>query len=181
MYSMECQECNKRLATLYFTRIINGQLIEVRTCEHCAQKYYGHAPSEQQVSFHDFLKEFFEYKESTSFQQTDTQHKKEVYCSNCQLSFSQFRSKGKFGCYQCYDSFRLYLPSLLRSVHNGSIHHCGKVPSKKRTSMERVQKIGELREDLQQCIANEHFEEAAIIRDKIYALENNTHLRDGEI
>lgn len=35
---MICQECNKRPATLHFTKIINGEKEQFHFCEQCAQE-----------------------------------------------------------------------------------------------------------------------------------------------
>ena len=35
---MICQECNKRPATLHFTKIINGEKEQFQLCEQCAQE-----------------------------------------------------------------------------------------------------------------------------------------------
>lgn len=37
-YSMQCQECGKRPATLHFTKIVNGEKTEFRICESCARE-----------------------------------------------------------------------------------------------------------------------------------------------
>lgn len=35
---MLCQECNKRPATLHFTKIVNGEKTEFHICETCAKE-----------------------------------------------------------------------------------------------------------------------------------------------
>ena len=35
---MLCQECNKRPATLHFTKIVNGEKTEFHICESCARE-----------------------------------------------------------------------------------------------------------------------------------------------
>lgn len=178
---MDCQECNKRPATLYFTQIVNGKVKEIRTCEQCAHKYYEHSFQEPNVSFHDFLTEFFDVKDKSSFAQSNVRHSnQELTCPSCHLTLSAFRLKGKFGCHQCYTTFHEYLPSLLRRVHNGNINHRGKIPNRKQSSIEQMQFIKQLRVDLDRCIQEENFEEAAIIRDKIRSLEQPVKRKDGE-
>lgn len=47
---MLCQECNKRPATLHFTKIVNGEKTEFHICESCAREK-GEMILEQQVGF----------------------------------------------------------------------------------------------------------------------------------
>lgn len=176
---MDCMECNKRPATLYFTQLVNGKLIEIKICEHCANKYNLHQGN--QASFHDLLNEFFNVHQLPLSRKTQNISQEEAICCNhCQLTWKAFRMKGKFGCEHCYVQFGTYLPNLLRRVHNGNIKHTGKIPKKHVKAIENNKLIGELKKELKQCIEEENFERAAIIRDQIYNVEKHAGQKDGD-
>ena len=81
-----------------------------------------------------------------------------------------------FGCENCYKVFANKLDIVLKKLH-GNNRHVGKklilTPEKRvvTTRKKRKNKIDELKEKLQECIKNEEYEKAAIIRDEIKKLE----------
>lgn len=56
-------------------------------------------------------------------------------------------------------------------MHKGS-EHVGKVPSRLMRSMERESHLKDLHRDLRKAVADENYESAAQIRDRIRTLEN---------
>ncbi|MBD4938639.1 protein-arginine kinase activator protein McsA, partial [Xanthomonas citri pv. citri] len=54
---MICQECHERPATFHFTKVVNGEKIEVHICEQCAKENsdsYG-ISANQGFSIHNLL------------------------------------------------------------------------------------------------------------------------------
>ena len=88
------------------------------------------------------------------------------------------------GCSNCYAAFGSYLIPLLRRIH-GSAIHTGKLPAGKFPSgvvktepLKKVQiktraksTLSDLKDELQEAIRLENFEQAAKLRDKIRELE----------
>lgn len=170
---MQCTECQKRPATLHFTQIINGEKTEVHVCEVCAQQKGYTFYADEPYSLHDLLTGLFnvtspniDMKEDSFFNQFA-----ELTCDHCQLSFSDFQRIGKFGCAQCYKTFKTKLHSIFRKVHSGNTKHNGKIPKRKGGKLHIKKEIERYREYLQQLIKEENFEEAAVIRDRIKELE----------
>ena len=95
---------------------------------------------------------------------------KEMRCQNCGLTFSDFRNTGLLGCGECYRHFKTGLDPLLKKVH-GSITHTGKVPRRTGGKVRIRKEIQDLRNQLQQAIQKENYEQAADLRDKIRQLE----------
>jgi len=91
-------------------------------------------------------------------------------CSNCGLTYADFRKIGRLGCGECYSSFKKYLTPLLKRIHGSSQHH-GKSPLKISGVLKEKTDLQELRNRLKTAIDTEAFEEAAKIRDKIRELE----------
>lgn len=172
---MQCSECKKRPATLHLTQYINGSKKEIHVCELCAQKKGYMQQQEDPYSLHELLSGLFnfgpsqiELQSSDFFDQVQT-----VECSKCHSTFDDFKRIGKFGCAECYDSFQDKIDSIFRKVHSGNTRHHGKIPKRKGQGLHKQREIAHYREKLQQLIASEQFEQAAIIRDKIKNLEQN--------
>lgn len=93
-------------------------------------------------------------------------------CSVCGLTFDEFRKRGRFGCANCYEAFAAEILPIISNVQ-GSLQHVGKSPHTDPQRLNYVQKITRLRKKLEKAIAEEHFEEAARLRDEISMIEKN--------
>lgn len=169
---MECSECQKRPATLHFTQIVNGQKTEIKVCEVCAKKKGYMTDSDDAYSLHDLLTGLFNFGTSNiDLQNNIFAEVKELQCSQCNITFDDFQKIGKFGCASCYSSFKSKLDSIFRRVHIGNTKHMGKIPKRAGGKLHIKKELALYREKLQQLIANEEFEQAAIVRDQIKQLE----------
>ncbi|MCM3741075.1 UvrB/UvrC motif-containing protein [Oceanobacillus luteolus] len=169
---MRCQECEERQATVHFKQIINGEKKEFHLCEVCAQeKGYMQMPN-QGSSLHDLLTGLFNFDSAPLGAQTaSTQQLKELQCPSCQLTFSAFKEMGKFGCATCYETFSGRIDPIIRRVHAGNAKHAGKIPKRTGGSIQKKRQLEEYRAQLKKLISEEAFEDAAVLRDKIKALE----------
>jgi|SRR5690625_4981682 len=176
---MECNECKKRPATLHFTQIINGQKSEIQVCELCAKKKGYTMNNEEAYSLHDLLTGLFNFNSSTLDLQNENIFKQieELECSKCNMSFNDFQRIGKFGCANCYNSFKAKLDSIFRRVHSGNTKHIGKIPKRKGGNLHMKKELEMFRNKLQQLIEQEEFEQAAVVRDEIKRLEQ---LKEGD-
>jgi protein arginine kinase activator len=86
------------------------------------------------------------------------------------MSYEDFQRTGKLGCDQCFDTFRDQLEPVLKRVH-GNVEHNGKIPSSVSASIKASREIIKLKEQLNKAIQGEDYEKAAVIRDRIKALE----------
>ncbi len=84
----------------------------------------------------------------------------------CGSSYSKFKQTGKFGCPECYNSFKSKLSPLFKGIH-GHNEHIGKVPERGNQAVVKKREITKLREELEELVAIEAFEKAAVVRDKI--------------
>ena len=162
---MVCDLCGKNQATVHLTEIIDDQMSELHLCEECARK--KSVQMEQQFGLADLLAGLAEFG-----QPKETAEAAGIKCSNCGLSYQDFKRIGRLGCGECYTSFKKYLLPLLRKIH-GSTQHLGKYPYKAVSKARKKFDLPELRLRLQKAIDNEEFEEAAGLRDKIRELEKN--------
>lgn len=166
---MLCENCKTRPASLHFTKIINGEKSEYHLCEQCAKENEEIMATNNDFSFHHLLSGLLNFDNMVNGHsiQVDSDT---VRCSNCGLTFTQFKKLGKFGCSDCYKHFETQLEPIFRRIHGNSIHS-GKVPLRSGKELKSKKELNLLKSKLQQKVMNEEFEEAAKIRDKIKALE----------
>jgi len=95
---------------------------------------------------------------------------KEIVCSNCGLTYDEFKKTGKLGCSDCYEQFKVVLDPRIKSLQVG-VKHVGKIPNMKGKELIRRRKLKTLKEEMQKLIVTEEYERAAIVRDEIKKLE----------
>ena len=109
----------------------------------------------------------------------------QVECSECGMTYKDFRKVGRLGCKGCYSAFSSQLERLFKRIH-GAVRHEGKGP--RPSSPEPGPSPGsgnewqKLREALRKAVAEESYEKAAAIRDRIAQLEasEETGTADGD-
>jgi len=160
---MLCDICGKNPATVHLTEIVDDQMTELHLCEECARQ--KSIQMEQQFGLSDLLAGLAEF-EKPALQKEAVLLK----CSNCDLTYTDFKKIGRLGCSECYSTFRKYLGPLLKRIHGSSLH-LGKSPLKVTKALKKKIDLSSMRYELQKAIEREAFEEAAKIRDQIRELE----------
>lgn len=160
---MLCDICNKNPATVHLTEIIDEQMNELHLCEECARQ--KSMQMEQQFGLSDLLAGLAEFEQPAQEKEAVS-----LKCTNCGLTYGDFKKIGRLGCGECYSTFKKYLGPLLKRIH-GSSAHFGKSPLKVTKVLKKKIDLSDLRYKLQKTIETEEFEEAARIRDQIKELE----------
>jgi len=169
---MLCQECRRNEANIHIVKNVNGKQTELNLCEHCARK-------KEELDF-SFEPQFSLHKLFTSILNQSLGGKREAMltandkCPSCKLTFAQFSQIGRLGCSDCLTAFEGRLKPLLRRIHAGCTH-TGKVPVQARNRVNKLRELDQLKEELKEKVQSEHFEEAAILRDRIRAMEEEVH------
>ena len=168
---MLCQICKKKEVAITLTKIVEEQKTEIHLCKDCAAAFsdkFSIFPLPQ-FDINDLLADLLNA--------IDLYHKeegivldKEIECSNCHLTYNDFRKSGKLGCSVCYQDFRDQLTPLLRRLH-GNSEHLGKIPQQSKGKSNKIKKIKQLKKELQELILKEEYEQAANTRDEILKLE----------
>ncbi|MBN1351596.1 UvrB/UvrC motif-containing protein [candidate division KSB1 bacterium] len=168
---MLCEVCHQKTATVKITQIINDTKKEINLCKACAEKQGLTAPL---ASFPELFGGLLEniLKEGQSGHALET--RSDAKCSKCGLTYQAFQQSGLLGCGHCYESFIKELKILLRRIH-GSNKHIGDRPVHKRIYMHGPD-VEKLRKELQVAIAQEQFEKAAELRDRIHDAERQMNL-----
>lgn len=166
---MICENCKQRHANVTVTQLQDGQKFTHHYCDVCASQFqaFQFDTQEEPLSLQQFITNWF----GAPVQQFQQKQKQQpISCSNCGFTYRQFLKHGKFGCSECYNAFSEQLPAIFEKLHGSTTHTA--TYDIERTNDEKVmQQIEALREDIQQAIAQERFEDAAAIRDQIKALE----------
>ena len=157
---MLCEKCGKNHATTHIKTVVNGVVKEYNLCPYCAAKY-GYTTN----SLAGMLASMFGEISSGELSKHQTK------CSVCGAAFSDIAKTGKVGCSECYTVFYNDLLPYLKRVH-GSTKHAGKVPDSAPLMVDpKTETVDELRNQLSRLVAEEKYEQAAVIRDKIKEME----------
>ncbi len=168
---MMCHDCGKREAKKRFTQIINNEKTVLELCNECAEARGFHSP----LSADSFpLAEILSNLSKSITTSGKAESLPSLVCPTCKLSYDEFTRVWRFGCGDCYRTFRPRLESIMRKIHGASLHR-GKNPSVQTTggNIAAVLPIKEeerLENELKKAIEAEDFERAAEIRDKLKSI-----------
>jgi protein arginine kinase activator len=168
---LKCQECQQHQATIHFTKIINGEKTEMHLCESCAKDKDGFFGSPSSYSMNSLLSGLLNFDYSLQGAASHNVDQKQVECDFCGLTYEMFSKTGLFGCASCYKTFSNKLEPIIKRVHSGNTTHGGKIPKRIGGHIHLQKEMKKLKEDLRECIENEEFEKAAVVRDELKALE----------
>ncbi len=159
-----CQRCNKAQATVHLLDIIpeSDEKRERHLCEQCAAE--EGLTTQKHESINEILSSLIK-------QSSGAPQKQDLTCSQCGMTFREFRANGLLGCPNDYLAFEKALMPLIERAHNGGDRHVGKVPQGVGGEPPRYSKLAQLRRDLREAVDAEDYERAATIRDDIQDLE----------
>ena len=162
---MTCDLCGQREATVHLTEIIDDETRELHLCEPCARE--KGATAAQHFGLADLLAGLADF--GAKFEAGAKPAR--LTCSQCGMTYDDFRKSGRLGCGACYEAFHRYLSPLLKRIH-GSTQHAGRTPAAVGEKQASPQdELALLKERLKTAVAQEAFEEAARLRDRVRALE----------
>ena len=113
-----------------------------------------------------------------NFQEMAFQEEKR--CPTCHMTLKDIAHVGKFGCSNCYATFKDDILDIVRRVQGGQYEHVGKVPHSSYHKLALKKKIEEKKQYLQQLIDEQDFEQAAIVRDEIKSLSEESEVQHDE-
>jgi protein arginine kinase activator len=163
---MLCQDCRKREAQVHLTQIVNNEKLSLSLCKECAAARGFHSPLDN-VPFP--LAEILSGLVHPGPEVEKVAPKDELTCNACGLTFTEFTRQGRFGCGECYTAFRSRLEMIMRKIHGASLHR-GRNPEYDKIDQPAAMPIREeerLSKELEKAIAEEDFERAAELRDKL--------------
>ena len=165
-----CQICKQKQAIVHFTRIINGQKVVKYVCEQCAREN-----NEIKINLHKLLSGIMGVDVAKEIQ---NEPDAAVKCTVCGMTAAEFKKTGMLGCTDCYKTFGKSIELLLKRIHGNAKHH-GKIPLKMVKKINEARNLLQLKEELQKCIREENYEQAAVLRDEIREKEKMGRYETG--
>ncbi len=172
---MNCQICNKNVATVHITEVAPAEPGEAvraaddkHVCTACAQRL--DIPYTVPVFTAKGAMKTFELLQESARR---ARREGRLACPDCGMTLAEFRSKGRLGCPKDYDVFQAHLDPLLERVHN-AIRHVGDGPSEPVVADKKRQALTALRAQLEEAIQKEAYESAAKLRDEIQEIESKS-------
>lgn len=172
---MLCDICGKNEATIHIKEIIGSEKKTLNICNDCAAKQEKNGVFKfgeldlTEVLFN--LEKIGGKAKSAGAVHADPALAAAV-CPDCGWTLQKIReSGGLLGCARCYVSFAGPICEALSNVHRGQIH-LGKRPggSVNDRSGALLAEISRLKHRLDELVAGEHYEEAALVRDQLREL-----------
>ena len=173
----KCDNCKKENATVHFRQNVNGKVTESYLCPACAAKA-GYTADSFFSSWNPF--EGFEKMLGGFFL---PQSASAAVCPTCGRTLSDVKRSGRFGCSDCYGTFadRLDLSPFAGGVYRGKRPAAVSASLREKRAAKKAEKLEEkkagdelaaLRSELKAAVANEEYEKAAGLRDRIREIEN---------
>lgn len=160
---MLCDKCKTKEACYHSTLIVNGESKSTHLCEHCASK--------EGVFNKNFGSIFDEFRTLTNFLGFDDFEDK--VCPKCHWSLRQFKNQGVLGCSECYNAFEDEIEDIVKRIQPYTENKIDniefKVENNKQT-LNKEQKLINLKADLQKAIKEERYEDAGEINKQIKKL-----------
>ncbi len=171
-----CEECGQRPATIRLGLVVNGEKQEKQLCAVCMSQMHKKIPGLNLGDLAGVLSGLMDAKKA-NVHGHERPKADEMYmslsCPECGMEYGDFQKTGLVGCSGCYRAFRMPIEELLTRV-SGQKRHLGRVPGGSSAELSNKLAADKLRQRLSQAIAAEEYEEAAILRDKIRALESQS-------
>ena len=154
-----CERCGKRRAKWHLTDFVDGKPVQKHFCDECYGEQEG-APSQVNEAFARLIAAVVPELKEMALRE----------CPSCGLNYLEFRHTMRLGCANDYEAFDKPLEQLLQAIH-GSARHGGKVPETAGEEEAIRSRVRALRRRQQAAIAEEDYEQAAELRDRIKELE----------
>ncbi len=163
-----CQRCNKARATVHLVELEpGGEKHEHHLCNSCAASEGITAMPNESVNA--MLQKFL----SSAPSGPQSKEIAAASCSECGMTFREFRQRGLLGCAHDYEAFATLLDPLIERAHEGATEHLGKVPAQAGRGAQRRTELLRLRRQLAEAVDLENYESAASLRDQIEALDSH--------
>lgn len=171
---MKCQHCNKNEATTHIKKNINGVREEMHLCSECAKELgvmeEFKMPTMSEMFGDTFLGNFLGSGVAAMNSLAGVDR-----CASCGSSFNDIVNSGRIGCADCYERFEDKLEPSIRKIH-GKTKHIGKFISYSSDEMQEQpeqtkSELDSLKEQMDEAIKEQRFEDAAVIRDRINELQ----------
>jgi len=148
----------------HITDILGKEVKQMHLCQNCFFNQYKGQLHEQVVSFINCLI-------------TEKQRLLAKKCNNCGFTLEDLAKTGRFGCPDCYDSFKEELGPIMQKCQGGATMHVGKRPKNYEALMEAKEERLDIQERIRllklkmaKAVEVENYEVAGVLKKKIEEL-----------
>ena len=168
-----CEECGVNEACYTISVMMGGQITQRHLCADCMAKMNMNLAAGNVKHLLSAIMSAISgsAEEAAASVSGEADDGEAVVCERCGTSLGQFTKSGKLGCPNCYQAFREQLTPMLQQIH-GRVQHAGRKPLDDEAAQRRRDVYERLSRQLEQAVAMEDFETAAILRDQLRSLAN---------
>jgi protein arginine kinase activator len=168
----DCEMCGEEPATMHLLRVVDGTINHTHLCAHCAE---GMAEQTEGLALvlavpsvlRGFRKNASPDQESAA--EAPSGARAEMFCGVCGTTLTDLKESGLVGCADCYRVFADHLEATVRREAE-PIEHLGKMPLRGPETDTLRHEMMRLERMLRELVADERFEEAAGVRDRLAQL-----------
>ena len=173
-----CEECGVNEACYTISVMMGGQITQRHLCADCMAKMNMNLAAGNVKHLLSAIMSAISgsVEEAAASAAEEAEETAPIVCERCGTSLKQFTKSGKLGCPNCYQAFREQLTPMLQQIH-GRVQHAGRKPLDDEGAQRRRAVYDRLTRQLEQAVAVEDFETAAILRDQLRHL---SHAEGGE-
>lgn len=165
-----CEECHEKEACYTVSVMMGDQMTQRHLCEDCMAKMnMSIAAGNVKHLLSAILTAITGADAPDAPPAAEEPPVPDVICERCQTTLSQFTKSGRLGCPGCYKAFQEQLTPMLQQIH-GRVQHAGRKPLHSEAAQRQRSQHEELMRQMEQAVAVEDFETAAILRDRLRAL-----------
>ena len=168
-----CEECGVNEACYTISVMMGGQITQRHLCADCMAKMNMNLAAGNVKHLLSAIMSAISgsVEEAAASATEEAEEAAAIVCERCGTSLSQFTKSGKLGCPNCYQAFREQLTPMLQQIH-GRVQHAGRKPLDDEAAQRRRAVYDRLSRQLEQAVAMEDFETAAVLRDQLRQLSN---------
>ncbi len=171
---MNCEKCKNKKATVFYADDTGGRHSLCAACATTLGKVSQYDPTDETKNRstpfipQPSLTSLCSHRASLPLYCSANEADISSTCPYCSTSLESIVTKGRAGCPECYTVFcdLLFPPSLTPESARGA-----RMPSSRRSAIDRIRSINELRSRLKIAVETENYELAASLRDEIRKLE----------
>lgn len=160
---MLCEECKVNEASCTLSVMVGDKVTTRHLCSDCMEKM------NQTLTSGNIRSLLSSILSAITGNDTPEEKKAELVCPRCHTTLSQFTRTGRLGCPKCYEAFREQLQPMLLQIH-GRTQHAGRQPLRSEEAQRARTRQQELTRLMDEAVALEDFEQAAVLRDQLKAI-----------
>jgi protein arginine kinase activator len=138
-----------------------GETVQKHVCEKCAYYEFDKKAKSKLEILMDVI------------ENVAAKHRSSKKCNQCCATYEDLLEKSRFGCDQCYETFRKYVLFMIERCQIGT-KHIGKNPKNfiaEEKSINVEDEINNLEKRIKEAVVVEDYEKAALLKEKIRLLK----------